>query len=258
MSRGNFDKYITIFSPEGSLYQVEYAFKAVKYPGLTTIAVRGEKVVFVLTQHQVPDALMKSETITSLYNIDGRIGACITGRAPDGKSVINKCRQEAADYKYKFGLPVPPAALAKRMGDMAQVATQEAGMRPMGVSLTLIGMDLSDATGELVPQIFKVDPAGYYVGYHAVATGQKEIEATAQLEKQQKSQEFNKMSRDEAAMTALHTLQHVTGMTLKSSDVELAEVAVEQETIGGAPKPVFRRVAAAEIDGWLTTIAERD
>lgn len=84
---------------------------------------------------------MKPESITSLYEITPYIGCCMTGRAADGKCVISQARELASDYYYQYGLPIPIALLAKRLGDKAQVRTQQAGMRPMGVITTLIGMD---------------------------------------------------------------------------------------------------------------------
>lgn len=250
MSRGNFDKYITVFSPEGALYQVEYAFKAVKYPGLTTIAVRGKDCAVVATQRKVPDKLMKRDTITSLYAVDGLLGCCATGRAPDGKCLVQKARQEASDYRYKYGVSVPIETLAKRMGDLAQVRTQEAGMRPMGAALTFIGMDQEDGTGQWHPKVFKVDPAGYYVGYGACATGAKEVDAIAALEKRQKATPFEALARDEAAMVALAALQHVAGQALKAADVELGCVT--------EARPAFHLIDDKEVEAWLTAIAERD
>ena len=250
MSRSSFDKYITVFSPEGSLYQVEYAFKAVKYPGLTTVAVRGKDSVYVVTQHQVPDKLMRSDSITALYVITDGIGCCVTGRAPDGKALVQKARQEASHYKYKFGVPIPVGTLAKRMADKAQVFTQEAGTRPMGATLTLIGMDQQDSDGSLVPNIFKVDPAGYYVGYHATASGSKEIEGFAHLERRQKQTPFNTLSDADAAMCAIGALQEITGVSLKARDVEVGRCT--------AADPKFTRVSDQEIEAWLTQIAEKD
>jgi 20S proteasome subunit alpha 1 len=249
MSRSNFDKYITVFSPEGNLYQVEYAFKAVKQPGVTTIAVRGKDTVFVLTQKKIPDRLIKRESVTAMYKVNEEIGVCVTGRAPDARALVARAREEAGEYFYDFGLPIPVETLAKRMGDLAQVNTQHAGMRPMGVTLTFIAVDQRD-DGSLVPQIFKVDPAGYYVGYHATSTGAKEPEANAFLEKRQKAAAFDTLNRGEAAMVALAALQQVIGQSLRATEVEMGECSVDNRS--------FRLVDDKEIESWLTAIAERD
>ena len=86
---------------------------------------------------------------------------------------------EAADFKYKYGYAITPDLLAKRLANMNQVYTQRAAMRPYGVSMILVGID-----PERGPQIFKIDPAGYYVGFRATAAGVKQTEATNFLEKQ--------------------------------------------------------------------------
>lgn len=250
MSRGNFDKYITVFSPEGTLYQVEYAFKAVKFPGLTCVAIRGKDCAIVASQRKVPDKLMVASTVTALFSVDGSTGVAATGRAPDGKALVAKARSEASHYREKFGLPIPIEALAKRMGDLAQLNTQQAGARAMGAALTFVAMDVSDATGTLVPKVFKVDPAGYFVGYSACATGAKEADATAALEKKAKATPFEAMSLAEAAMAALATLQSAAGQALKAADVEIGCVSAE--------RPSFHRIEDATVDAWLTAIAERD
>mmetsp|Transcript_27841 Transcript_27841/g.32149 ORF Transcript_27841/g.32149 Transcript_27841/m.32149 type:complete len:251 (+) Transcript_27841:63-815(+) len=249
MSRGGFDKYITIFSPEGHLYQVQYAFKAVNYPGLTTIAVRGKDCTVVVTQHQVPDKLMREDTITSLFSVTRGIGACVTGRAPDGRSLVQQAREVASNYKYKHGVEIPIHVLAKKIADKAQVRTQQAGLRPMGATLTLIGMDTTD-DAELIPQIFKVDPAGSYVGYFACATGSKEVEAAAFLEKNQKQRPLSELSTEQASVLALSAIQSVVGNSLRAGDVEMGRCTAENTS--------FERVPAAQIESWLTAIAESD
>lgn len=251
MSKSNWDKYITVFSPEGSLYQIEYAFKAVKYPGISTFAVRHRDGCMVLTQHRTHDNLAKAETLTNLYALAPHIGCCVTGRAPDGKAVINRAREEAADYEYKWGVPIPVEMLAKRMADIAQLSTQEAGIRPMGVTLAIIGMEsVDEQPGEYIPRIYKVDPAGVYLGYSAMATGAKEVEGMSYLEKKQRNAEFHTLTREEAAKVALTALQQVTGVTLRASAVEMGEVSKGNR--------LYRRVPDNEIESWLTAIAERD
>ncbi|KAG8347230.1 proteasome subunit alpha 1 [Trypanosoma vivax] len=250
MSRAGFDKYITVFSPEGLLYQVEYAFKAVTHAGLLTVAIRCKDAALVFTQHSVPDKLMRSETVASLYNVNDGIGACITGRNPDGKAVVQKARNEASEYKYRYGSPIPVSVLAKRVADMAQVRTQQAGLRLMGVVMTFIGMEQNDEDGSWVPQIFCVQPAGSCGAFHACAVGKKQIEASAYLEKKQKNAPFHTLSQKEAAMIALAALQSALGETLKATDVEVGRCSVDNHN--------FCRVPNQEVEEWLTTLAEAD
>jgi 20S proteasome subunit alpha 1 len=150
-----YDRHITIFSPEGKLYQVEYAFKAVKAAGNTTIAVRGDNTVCVVTQKKVPDKLIDPTSVSHLHKITDSIGIAVPGSAPDARSLVQKARETAAKFRYSYGYEAPVDYLAQVLADRAQFFTQYAYMRPLGVMPILIGMD-----EERGPQLFKVDPAG--------------------------------------------------------------------------------------------------
>jgi len=246
MSRGSsagYDRHITIFSPEGKLYQVEYAFKAIKTQGTTSIGIRGADAVVIATQKKLPDKLLDPETVASIYKISDYIGAVETGMIADARSQVQRARYESAHFKYKFGYEVPVQYLAKRLADFAQVYTQHAAMRPLGVSCILAGID-----DEFGPQLYKCDPAGSYVGYKATCAGEKEQEATNFLEKKFKADP--QLTRDEAIQMALATLQAVLSMDFKATDVEIGVVSKEN--------PRFTLLTAQEIDAQLTRLAERD
>mmetsp|Transcript_5820 Transcript_5820/g.6556 ORF Transcript_5820/g.6556 Transcript_5820/m.6556 type:complete len:247 (-) Transcript_5820:174-914(-) len=246
MSRGSsagYDRHITIFSPEGRLYQVEYAFKAVKGGGLTSIGVRGDDCCVVVTQKKVPDKLLDPTSVTHMFKVTPDLGACCTGLIADARSQITRARYEAAEFKYKNGYKVPVHYMAQRIADVGQVYTQHAFMRALGVVTILIGID-----EERGPQLYRVDPAGHYLGYKACAAGQKEQEANNFLEKQIKK--GDPMTFERTVEIAITTLQTCVGSDLKPTDLEVAVVTKEN--------PRFTVWNEEQIDATLTAIHDRD
>jgi len=246
MSRGSsagFDKHITIFSPEGRLHQVEYAFKAVKAGGITSIAVKGVDSVVMVTQKKVPDKLLDPTSVTHMFKVTPTLGYLATGLVADARSQVQRARYEAAEFKYKNGYSIPVSYMSRKVADQGQLYTQHAFMRSYAVVAMFCGID-----EEQGPQLYRVDPAGHVLGYFACAAGAKEQEANNFLEK--KLKETPKQTYEQALETAIIALQTCIGSDLKPADLEVGVVRTED--------PTFKVLTEKEIDEILTTISDRD
>lgn len=237
-----FDRFLTVFSPEGRLYQVEYAFKAISSSAHTTIAVRGADNAVVVTQKKVPDKLIDPLSVTNMFTITPNIGCVMTGYAPDSRAQVERARYEAAAFKYKFGYDISTDQLCKRMADINQIYTQNAYMRPNGCCMIFVGMEEDGA------KVYKTDPAGFVGSYRAIAVGQKQNEGIAYLEKNMKK--FKKPTEEDVIAIGIQCLSTILSTDFKSNEVEVGVVSKSL--------PNFRVLSPEEIDEHLTAISERD
>ncbi|KAF8820690.1 putative proteasome subunit alpha1 [Cardiosporidium cionae] len=252
MSRGSqsmYDRHITIFSPDGNLYQVEYAIKAIKGCNLTSVAVKGKDTVCVVSQKKVAaqlvyqDKLLDSRYVTNLFNITDHIGAVVVGVPADCRGMIYRARQEAYQFKYKNGFDIPVQWLCQRIADINQVFTQHAYMRLHACTGMFFEMDIENG-----PSLYRFDPAGWFAGYKACAIGSKEQEATNALEKLMRKKELQ--TSEETIEAAIATLQSVLAIDFKKGDIEVGVVSADFKR--------FRRLEESEIEEHLISIAERD
>jgi 20S proteasome subunit alpha 1 len=252
MSRSaGYDRHISVFSPEGRLYQVEYALKASKSLGLNIVGVRGKNSVAVAAQKSHPEKLADDSYQTSIYQISGSLGMAVSGILPDGFALVQRARQIAAKFQDKNGYPIPASHLATKIADMEQLYTQHAYMRPYASTAVIFGIEDGEAASDAHSRgcLFKVDPSGHYSGFRAVAVGAKEQEATNLLEKKMQAT-FGRAEHPESVVQdALETLQTVLGGIVRSKDVEV--MLLDQ---GG----VMRRLTEEEIEETLVAIAEKD
>ena len=125
-------------------------------------------------------------------------------------------------------------------------------MRPLGVATTLVSLD-----SEYGPQLYKCDPAGYYAGYKAIATGPKTQEAMNHLEKKLKDKSCAEGSWEEVVELGIVAMSTVLSVDFKKNEIEVGIVGGPRVD-GEGKDPGFRSLTEDEIDERLQSIAEKD
>lgn len=161
---GAYDRAITVFSPDGRLFQVEYALETV-YRGATIVGISSPEGVVVGAEERVVSDLQDPNFSEKIYEVDDHLGAAVVGLSSDARILIDQARIYAQSNRLMYDEPIDIEILAKRIGDVKQLYTQHAGVRPFGVSIIFGGVD---KTGR---RLFTTDPSGSYRAYKAVAVG---------------------------------------------------------------------------------------
>ena len=169
-----YDRALTVFSPEGRLFQVEYALEAVRR-GTLAVAVKSKEDVCIAAQIKIASNLMDANSIDKIFQVDEHIGVAISGLHADSRSLINYARVQAQSFRLTYDEPVRLNMLAKAVADLKQQYTQFGGVRPWGCALFFIGID---ATGT---QIYTTSPSGIYRDFKAYAIGTGEASARQYL-----------------------------------------------------------------------------
>lgn len=171
-----YDRAITIFSPDGRIYQVEYAFEAVRR-GWTTIGMKTRNVALVAAEKRKISPLADERAIQKILKIDEHIGASYAGMAGDGRILVNYAIQQALIHRFYYDEPIPVEYLTRLICDIKQMYTQHAGVRPFGVAMLIVGVDDNGT------HLYMTEPSGRYLSYYATAIGEKSAAAQEFLEK---------------------------------------------------------------------------
>jgi len=212
-----YDRAITIFSPDGRLYQVEYAREAVKR-GTASIGVTTADGVLLGAYKRVPTKLMEEENVEKIFQIDEHIGAASAGHVTDARKLIDILRREAQVNRASYQEPIGVETIVRRLCDEMQKYTQQGGVRPFGVSVVVGGIE----DGE--PRVFETDPSGSFYEWRATAIGEKSAEIKEKFE-----QEYEDgMSLDEAVTLAYEAVEE-TNEEVTPESFEVAFVDKETE-----------------------------
>jgi proteasome alpha subunit len=160
---GAYDRAITVFSPDGRLFQVEYAMELVNR-GATIMGIQCPEGVVLGSEENI-EPLEEAEYSWKIFKVDEHVGAAIVGLSSDARILIDQARIYAQSNKLTYDEPIDVEVVTKRICDIQQMYTQHAGVRPFGVSLIFGGVDKTRS------HVFGTHPSGTYRGYKATALG---------------------------------------------------------------------------------------
>jgi proteasome alpha subunit len=227
-----YDRAITIFSPEGRLYQVEYALELVKR-GAPIVGVTSSEGVVIAANETLESKLEDPDYYRKIFQLDQHVCSAIAGLSSDARVLINQARVFCQSNKLLYDESVDIDALARRLGDISQVYTQHAGVRPFGVSMIIGGID---STGN---SVYTTDPSGSFKGYKAVAVGRKSDDANNLLIEKYRDD----LTLNQAIELAIDVIKTASDDEMTSENIKIA--VIPSDTV------VFKRLTKEEVEEHL-------
>ena len=228
-SRG-YDMTPTMYSPDGRIYQVEYAIETVKR-GTLAIGVKSKEGVIMAVEEK-PRTLQTKNITQKIFQVDYHIGVAAAGYIPDARVQVDNARFFSQGNRMTYDEAVEVATVAKHLADQAHQFTQYGGVRPNGVSMIIAGIDQK---GE---SIFVTDPSGTYVQYAAVAIGAGSDDVNAFLEKHYNPD----MSLDDAASLAIAAINLKAEQKDGINHIKMAKITSEAK--------IFEKVLESDLQNY--------
>lgn len=208
-----YDRAITVFSPDGRLFQVEYAKEAVKR-GATAVGITAADGVALVAFKSVHSNLVITDSLRKIFEVDEHICVTASGLIADARRLVEMARVDSQKHRITYNEPPSVDNITRGVCDLMQVYTQYGGIRPFGVSLLIAGVD-SDG-----PKLFEAEPSGAMTAYKADSIGIHKKEVDEILEKK-----FDdKMSLDHAISLAVHALRSTQEEKLVAENMEISYV----------------------------------
>jgi len=222
-----YDRAITVFSPDGRLFQVEYAREAVKR-GTTTVGVKFADGALLIVDKRISSRLVEPTSIEKIFKLDQHIGCATSGLVADARALVDRARVDAQMNRITYDEPIAVLSLVKKVCDFKQSYTQYGGVRPFGTALLIAGVDDTGA------HLFETDPSGALMEYKASSVGSGRAGAMEVFEDQYKEG----LKKSDALKLGLKALHAATEGKLNAEAIEIGVVTAD------AP---FTKLAAAEI-----------
>jgi proteasome alpha subunit len=229
-----YDRAITVFSPDGRLFQVEYARVAVTR-GTTTVGIKYKDGVVLLADKKLQSKLTEPHSIEKVLEIDEHVGAATSGLVADARVLVDYARLVSQLNKITYDEKIGVEPLVKRICDYKQAYTQSGGVRPFGTALLIAGID------EEGIHLYETDPSGSLTAFKAGSIGSGRNTVMEMLERDFR----DGMSHDEALTLGLKALKETSEETLKETQVEVGYVRQGKK---------FTKLSIEEVKAALRTV----
>ncbi len=210
-----YDRAITVFSPDGRLFQVEYAKEAVKR-GATAIGVAAKDGVCLVAFKSIHSRLVVPDSLKKIFNVDSHVSITASGLIADARRLVEIARMDAQRHKLTYSEPASVETIARSVCDLMQIYTQYGGIRPFGVSLLIGGV--SDG----MPSLYEAEPSGAMTAYKADSIGSGKKEVDELLDKHYRET----MTVDEAIHLCVSALKKTQDQKLQPENVEISYISV--------------------------------
>ncbi len=225
----DYDIALTTFSPEGRLFQVEYANEAVR-KGTPILGIRCSDGV-ILTAALRKHSLQEPNHNDKIFTIDESIGIAIAGLSGDARSLVRYARELAQINRLTFDESISVKTLSKKLSDHIQSYTQQGGTRPYGVSFLIIGVDST-------PQLYLTTPIGGFWSYKAHAVGMGANQMNTVLEK-----EYSPLLKvDEALNLAIRIHKETASTPLHPEGIVAAKITTVDKKFEQVDKKTIQQI----------------
>ncbi|KNH04298.1 20S proteasome subunit alpha 5 [Perkinsela sp. CCAP 1560/4] len=235
--RNDYDHGVNTFSPEGRLFQIEYARKAIGL-GSTGLGVKTKHGIVLAAEKRISSKLIVPTSVRKIFEIDSHIATVVSGMTADANSLVEHARVEAQNHRFAYDEPARVETITLATSDLALQFGENSSRknlmsRPYGVALLIAGVD---ADG---PQLWSTDPSGTYWSFDAYAIGAGAQEAKNILKEKYKAENC---TLDDAVRLVVGILKQVIEDAMNSENIEITTISTTDRKVKNLSKAEIQTI----------------